>query len=214
MSVLPAAAADRLERHINEADPQGLDANYIAAVGDPNYRTAFGKLMMDPQTGHLRFSPAEVEAVRRASQAEAQRSLNVTTGSAGAFAIPISLDPSIIMTGTGVLNPLRDLCSVETISSTTWKGVGDRGGDFLGRPKAELSTVVSTTTTASKIMIGGDLKTGYRIVDRIGGTIEIIPHLFGAAQGQLPTGQRGAYFYWRVGGGVVAPNALRYLEVL
>jgi len=366
--VLPAAAADRLERHINETDPQGLDANYIAAVGDANYRTAFGKLMMDPTTGHLRFTPAEVEAVRRASQAEAQRSLNVTTGSAGAFAIPISLDPSIIMTGTGVLNPLRDLASVETISNTIWKGVasdgvvaafaaeataatdasptlvqpsittqkafafcpfsievgqdwasletelarlffdsknvleatkfllgsgtnepggilniggtggltttqrvqtavsatyavgdpwllkaqvpprfiatssyvaspaiwdktyrfvaqgstaeprqfsdGDRGGDFLGRPKAELSTVASTTTTGSKIMLGGDLKTGYRIVDRIGGTIEIIPHLFGAAQGNLPTGQRGAYFYWRVGGGVVAPNALRYLEVL
>jgi len=63
-------------------------------------------------------------------------------------------------------------------------------------------------------MVGGDLKTGYRIVDRIGSAIEIIPHLFGAAQGQFPTGQRGAYFYWRVGGGVVAPNALRYLEVL
>jgi HK97 family phage major capsid protein len=367
-SVLSARAADRLERHINEADPQGLDANYIAAVGDPNYRTAFGKIMMDPTTGHLRFTPAEVEAVRRASQAEAQRSLNVTTGSAGAFAIPIALDPSIIMTGSGVLNPLRDLSTVETISSTIWKGVasdgvvaafaaeaaaatdasptlvqpsittqkafafvpfsievgqdwpsletelgrlftdsknvleatkfllgtgtnepggilniggtggltttqrvqtatsatyavgdpwllkaqvpprfittssyvanpviwdktyrfvaqgstteprqfsdGDRGGDFLGRPKAELSTVVSTTTTASKIMLGGDLKTGYRVVDRIGGTIEIINHLFGAAQGNLPTGQRGAYFYWRVGGGVVAPNALRYLEVL
>jgi hypothetical protein len=118
LSVLPAAAADRLERHINEADPQGLDANYIAAVGDPNYRTAFGKIMMHPTTGHLRFTPAEVEAVRCASQAEAQRSLSVTTGSAGAFAIPISLDPSIIMTGTGVLNPLRDLCSVETISNT------------------------------------------------------------------------------------------------
>ena len=39
-------------------------------------------------------------------------------------------------------------------------------------------------------------------------------HLFGAAQGNLPVGMRGLYYYWRVGGGVVAPNALRYLEVL
>ncbi len=43
-------------------------------------------------------------------------------------------------------------------------------------------------------MVGGDLKTGYRIVDRIGSAIEIIPHLFGAAQGQFPTGQRGRTF--------------------
>ena len=62
-------------------------------------------------------------------------------------------------------------------------------------------------------MVAGDFATGYRIVDRIGGTVELIPHLFGAAQGNLPTGMRGLYYYWRVGGGVVAPNALRYLEV-
>jgi HK97 family phage major capsid protein len=91
---------------------------------------------------------------------------------------------------------------------------GDRGGDFLGAPKDELSTVVTTTTTGSRIMIGGDFKTGVRIVDRIGLSIELIPMLFGAAQGNLPVGQRGLYAWWRVGSGVVAQNALRYLEVL
>jgi hypothetical protein len=31
------------------------------------------------------------------------------------------------MTGTGVLHPLRDLCSVETISNTISKGVASDG---------------------------------------------------------------------------------------
>jgi hypothetical protein len=59
---------------------------------------------------------------------------------------------------------------------------GDRGGDFLGAPKVEWSSFVVTTTTGSRIMVAGDFNTGYLIADRIGGTIEIIPHLFGAAQ--------------------------------
>jgi predicted phage gp36 major capsid-like protein len=84
-------------------------------------------MMANPTTGHLRFSPAEVEAVRVAGAVEAERNLNVTTGSAGQFAIPFDLDPSIILTGTGVANPLRDLATVDTTAVTTWKGVSSDG---------------------------------------------------------------------------------------
>jgi HK97 family phage major capsid protein len=366
---LTAEAADRLDGHIRKSDPTGCDARYLDAVGDPAYSSAFGKMLADPNHGHLRFTPQEVSAVQKVSAVEQERTMNITTGSAGAFAVPFALDPSIILTGAGVLNPLRDICRVETISAASiWKGVssdgvvaafgaesapttdaspvlvqpqiqpqkafcfvsftielgndyvglqeelyrlmadaknvleankfllgsgtnepggilniggtggltttqrvqtavaatyavgdpwllkaqiparfipttsyvaapkiwdqtyrfvaqgstseprqfsdGDRGGDFLGAPKEELSTVVTTTTTGSRIMIGGDFKTGVRIVDRIGLSIELIPMLFGAAQGNLPVGQRGLYAWWRVGSGVVAQNALRYLEVL
>lgn len=74
--------------------------------------------------------------------------------------------------------------------------------------------MVTTTTTGSKIMVAGDFRTGFKIIDRVGGSVELIPHLFGAAQGNLPVGMRGLYYYWRVGSAVVAQNALRYLEVL
>jgi predicted phage gp36 major capsid-like protein len=45
-------------------------------------------------------------------------------------------------------------------------------------------------------------------------TVEIVPHLFGAAQGNLPTGQRGLFAYGRTGSKVVVPEALRYLETI
>jgi HK97 family phage major capsid protein len=85
-----------------------------------------------------------------------------------------------------------------------------RGGDILGTPKQEMSTVATGTTTGSKIAVLGDWS-GFAIADRIGATVEIVPTLFGAAQ--RPTGQRGLFMYWRTGTGVIAPNKLRYLEI-
>lgn len=63
-------------------------------------------------------------------------------------------------------------------------------------------------------MIGGDFKEGFVIGDRIGASVELIPYLFGASQ--RPTGQRGAYLWWRTGSAVVATTTntpLRWLEV-
>jgi HK97 family phage major capsid protein len=88
---------------------------------------------------------------------------------------------------------------------------GDRGGDFLGRPKQELSTMVATTTTGSRIMVAGDWSQ-FKICDRIGMQVEVVPHLFGPTN-RFPLGMRGIYAWWRVGSGVLVPNAFRYLEV-
>jgi HK97 family phage major capsid protein len=366
--VLTAKAVDRLDGLVRSNDPTGIGARYLDAVGDPAYNTAFGKMVMDPTTGHLRFTPQEVEAVRKVSAVESERAMSIGTGSAGGFAIPFVLDPSILLTSSGALNPIRDLATSTTISGAReWRGVasdgvtavyvgeatvatdasptlvqpaiityqwrvfvpfsielgqdwpelqgelvrlasdardvndatmfltgnatnkpggilniggtggltttqrvqtavsatyavgdpwllkaqvparfiststyvaapgiwdktyrfvaqgstteprqfsdGDRGGDFVGRPKAELSTMVTTTTTASRVMIAGDWS-GYNVVDRLGVTAELIPHLFTASQGLLPSGQRGLYMYGRTGAGVTKPNAFRYLEVL
>jgi HK97 family phage major capsid protein len=88
-----------------------------------------------------------------------------------------------------------------------------RDGAVLGIRKVELSTMVTTTSTGSKIMMAGDFRTGFLIGDRLGGSVELIPHLFGSAN-RFPTGRRGVVAIWRTGSGVVAANALSYLEVL
>ena len=123
--VLSREAADNLDNVVRRRDPQGTTARYLAAVGNPHYSSAFGKILVDPTQGHLRFSPEEVEAVRQASAEE--RALNVTTGSAGGWAIPFTLDPSIILSSNGVLNPVRQFARVESISTLEWKGVSSDG---------------------------------------------------------------------------------------
>jgi predicted phage gp36 major capsid-like protein len=47
------------------------------------------------------------------------------------------------------------------------------------------------------------------IVDRVGLSVEVIPHLVGT--NHRPTGQRGLYAYWRNGSKVVDANAFRAL---
>ena len=61
------------------------------------------------------------------------------------------------------------------------------------------------------LVIMGDFGTGYKIVDRLGMSAELIPHVMGATR--LPLGVRGPYCYWRTGAGVIAPKRVRYLEV-
>jgi HK97 family phage major capsid protein len=90
---------------------------------------------------------------------------------------------------------------------------GDRGGDFLGRPKAEYSSMATALTSGTKLMIAGDVRTAYTVVDRLGMNVELISHLFGPTN-RYPIGARGLYCYWRTGADVVASNALRYLETL
>jgi HK97 family phage major capsid protein len=367
--VLNAAAADRADTVLRRGDGQGLTARWIAAAGAEAYASAFGKMVGDPQMGHLRFTPAEVAAVQDMSAAQnANRIMGaaVSTGATG-FPLPLTIDPSIVITGAGALNPVRDVSNVITVGTHDWEGVtadsvtaayvaegseatdvspsllgpkihtqqgrafcqftieasqdwdtlsaqlvklvadarntvdatmfltgngtnqpigifggdatyslsttqrvqtattavtavgdpwalkaviparflnsttfaaapatwdavyrfvaqgstteprqfsdGDRGGDFLGRPKIEWSTMAATlTTTGSKLIIGGDFRTGYKIVDRMGMTAELIPHMLGLTN-NLPTGTRGLYTYWRTGAGVIAQNAFRYLEV-
>lgn len=90
-------------------------------------------------------------------------------------------------------------------------GISDRVGDFLGRPKIEWSTTATGSTTATKLIIGGAFRTGYKIFDGIGMSAELIPHMLGATR--HPLSVRGLYCYWRTGAGVIAPNTLRYFEV-
>jgi HK97 family phage major capsid protein len=145
---LTAEAADRLDGHIRKNDPTGCDARYLDAVGDPAYSSAFGKMLADPNHGHLRFTPQEVSAVQKVSAVEQERTMNITTGSAGAFAVPFALDPSIILTGAGVLNPLRDICRVETISAASiWKGVSSDG------VVAAFGAESAPTTDASPVLV-------------------------------------------------------------
>ena len=115
-SHLTNEAATRLD-YIVRADARGtINARYLTAVGNPAYLTAFTKMLADPTTGHLRFSEEEVEAVRLVTMGQEERAMSIGTGSAGGFGVPFVLDPSIILTGTGALNAVRDIARVITIT--------------------------------------------------------------------------------------------------
>jgi HK97 family phage major capsid protein len=51
-----------------------------------------------------------------------QRSLSLTSASGG-YAVPVTLDPTIIPTSNGAVNPWRAISRVEQITGNTWNGV-------------------------------------------------------------------------------------------
>jgi HK97 family phage major capsid protein len=83
---------------------------------------------------------------------------------------------------------------------------GNTGATLLGRGAWEASAMQATVVNATKILIVGDFNY-FLILDRIGLHIEMIPFLFGAAQGNLPVGQRGIYAWWRNTSKVLSASA-------
>lgn len=88
---------------------------------------------------------------------------------------------------------------------------GNVGMQLVGYKANELSTMAATPATqGAKTLVLGDFSY-FIIVDRIGMSVELIPHLFG--ENRRPTGQRGLYAYWRNGSKVLSANAFRVLKV-
>lgn len=97
-------------------------ARWTLASSRPEYRSAFGKYI----TGrtHL-LTNDERMAVERVDQ-EARTSLALADANGG-YAVPALLDPSVIYTGNGNVNPIRQLARVETGMDDTWRGVTSAG---------------------------------------------------------------------------------------
>jgi len=84
----------------------------------------------------------------------------------------------------------------------------------LGKRWYESSAMTGTLSTAGiqNSVVFGDFS-NYYIVDRVGMSVELVPHLLATAN-NLPNGQRAWYAHWRVGADSVADNAFRLLQNL
>lgn len=145
---MDTGAADRLDVLVRKDDARDWVSRYVAAVGSPEYASAFGKLAADPQFGHLRFSPAEVEAVRITSAVDAERSMAIGSGASGGFLLPFQLDPTVMLSSSGSLNPIRRLARVETVSANVWKGVSSDG--VTAQYRAEGATMTDNSPTLAQ----------------------------------------------------------------
>ena len=68
-----------------------------------------------PSESTLRFERSEVDAVHDVSRVEAERAaMEGGTGNLGGFALPVEVDPTILLTSEGVINPIRALATVRT----------------------------------------------------------------------------------------------------
>ncbi len=115
--VLFTTAAERMENVVRHGDPTGSTGRYIAAVGADAYARAFVKLLTYGDTAVLRMTSEEQQAMQRVSQAESERAMSDGTTTAGGFGIPLTIDPTINLTSSGALCPVREVADVRQIAT-------------------------------------------------------------------------------------------------
>jgi HK97 family phage major capsid protein len=95
-----------------------------------------------------------------------------------------------------------------------WAGLREgRPSTLLGYTPYEASYMDGTinATADNYVLLLGDLR-WYWIAERIGMSMELIPHMFATANNR-PSGQRGVFAWWRNGADVVNHRAMRLLNV-
>lgn len=100
---------ERVHHLIDSVDSaDSFIARRVLLTGHPKYESAFWKKL-----ANRGLSAEEDQVLERA----------LTVATEGQYAVPFTLDPTLILSSQGVANPLRRISRVETIATHTWKGV-------------------------------------------------------------------------------------------
>lgn len=140
----------------DEDDPVALEQSraaslYVLASSAPQYRSAFLKVLRNPQHGFLSWTAQERDAYART---EAVRTAMSLSNANGGYLVPFTLDPAIVLTNTGALNPWRELATVKTTATNTWNGVTSAGVNAAwlseGTEAADSSPTVGNISIATQ----------------------------------------------------------------
>jgi hypothetical protein len=131
----------------------------------------------------------------------------------------------VIQIGAAAVPPIVLLAAVHGIALAVRAGASGRiyhwaiaavavvgAGAFMLSFRALRDLVIQTGTPPAWAWIfPAVIVEQFVIVDRIGSTLELVPHLVGS--NRRPTGQRGALLWFRTGSNVVVPQAFRLLNI-
>jgi len=112
--------AEKATRLIQDEDSDvegGGVARHVLLTGSDDYHRAFKRLLRNQ---------GEVNALEPDEQSAVRAALSLT-GANGGFLIPVTLDPTIILTNSGSANPFRNLSQVKSITTNFWEGVTSSG---------------------------------------------------------------------------------------
>lgn len=122
----------RVARLLERVDTEdGAFARHVLLTGSPEYERAYGAQLLG-------------RSVTDEGRRLLERAMTLGTGSEGGFAVmPFTLDPTIILTTDGAVNPIRDISRVESGVTNSWKGVSAAG--VTATYAAELAEVPDST---------------------------------------------------------------------
>lgn len=109
--------------HVEQQIRKNTDlARRIIVTETEQYRSAWMKLMTRPD-GAMYLDDEERAAMRAYDEYRAASLSNAS----GGFAVPVFIDPSVIMTAQGSDNPFLRIARQREVNTNTWKGVSSAG---------------------------------------------------------------------------------------
>lgn len=115
---------DALDK-IVRAEQRTEMARRIIVTENPAYKRAFHKLTTDPM-GTAKLTEEESHAILAFEQYKEGRAQSEAT-TQGGFALPVFIDPSVILTDQELDNPFLRTASVIDVNTNAWKGVSAAG---------------------------------------------------------------------------------------
>ena len=126
---LQARGAELVEGLMKTGSPlsQSWTQRWAAATGSEAYERAFAKLVANPSHGHLTWTSEEADAYRVVSAVQTEQRAMSLTDTGGGYMVPLTLDPAVMLTSNGSVNPLRQLARVVQTATDAWSGVTSAG---------------------------------------------------------------------------------------
>lgn len=118
--VLDSGSGDRLERSVRSEMSTGL-ARRILVTENDDYRSAWMKRMTQPDPI---YTAEEHAALLRFTEF---RAMDEGATTHGGFAVPVFIDPTVILTDQETDNPFLRLAEVKDVNTNVWKGVSAAG---------------------------------------------------------------------------------------
>lgn len=147
-----AATGERIERLVRtqSRDFNGTAfARYLLATETDEYRSAFMKIMAG---GTPVLTGPEADAVNTVN--ELRVAMSIGSDANGGFAIPILIDPTIILTAQGHPNDFFNIARVEDITNDEWRGLTSAGATSYWTTEATTVTggepVIAQPTVPTK----------------------------------------------------------------
>lgn len=150
---LPARSAEIVDRltQVGPKSDRDWASRMVEAVGSDDYLRAFGRLMADPTRGHLMWSGRESEAFQRVQQLRSEIRAMSLTDTQGGFAVPLTIDPSIAISNSGSVNPLRAISKVVQTVTDSYRGLTSAG--VSASFDAEAEEVSDDSPTLGEVVI-------------------------------------------------------------
>ena len=140
-------------------DEREQAAELFLHLSNPHYHEAFRSVLRYPMefmgnggTGFETFTDDQRAAWRDVRTNMAVRAAFAeTSGAAGAFALPLQLDSTVMITNAGVVGPFRKLARTVIGTSNVWEGITSAGS--TANWVAEGAAVTDTTPTLAQVAI-------------------------------------------------------------